>query len=167
MQSLPPAGLPFEEFRVWSFKHVAKYGQPVLRQSRSKQEKLRKVKAYFKSLENEPNQGDKNRSICKTKQVRSDMQDMEYRDFSKFKAKMIRHNKKTRIANQIEINMEADDNFTINGVHKILCPVSPGTTLDVKILKKTNVFDERFFYGKQRKTCKNKAVNLYFPHLIK
>ena len=102
MQSLPPAGLPFEEFRVWSFKHVAKYGQPVLRQSRSKQEKLRKVKAYFKSLENEPNKGDKNRSICKTKQVRSDMQDMEYRDFSKFKAKMIRHNKKTRIETKLK-----------------------------------------------------------------
>ena len=129
---MPPAGLPFEEFRVWSFKHVAKYGQPVLRQSRSKQEKLRKVKAYFKSLENEPNQGDKNRSICKTKQVRSDMQDMEYRDFSKFKAKMIRHNKKTRIANQIEINMEADDNFTINGVHKIICPVYPELHLMLK-----------------------------------
>ena len=63
--------------------------------------------------------------------------------------------------------MEADDNFTINGVHKILCSVSPGTTLDVKKLKKTNLLDERVFYGKQRKTCKNKAVNLYFPHLMK
>ena len=45
-QSVQPEGLNFEQFKAWSFRHVAKYGQPKKTRSKELIEKIKKIENF-------------------------------------------------------------------------------------------------------------------------